>query len=408
MAVLGACKKTAPKQSEEKSADLQSNTLKTSVNAVAAIVHPGMLHTASDFARMTNKVNANQQPWLSGWNKLLANPHSSPSYVMKGPVVTIVDGAAANGAAMNFMKACEDAAAAYQNALRWKVKGDVACGNKAIQIMNAWSATCTGIDGDSNRALAAGLQGYQWANAAEIMRGYSGWAASDFTRFKNFMLNVYYPVSNAFLTTHWNTCDTHYWSNWDLSNMCTVLAIGILCDDAAKINQAVTYYRNNGVGNGYIGKVVTNVYAGGLAQGQEAGRDQGHATMVVPLLSQFCLMANNQGQDLLNYNPWTETNPRPLAVSEYVAKYNLNNSVPYTSYNNCDNVNQTVISSTARGTVRPGWELIYNYYVVFKGKTAPYSQQFATQVRPEGGGGDYGTNSGSYDQLGFGTLTYSR
>jgi hypothetical protein len=29
----------------------------------------------------------------------------------------------------------------------------------------------------------------------------------------------------------------------------------------------------------------------------------------------------------------------------------------------------------------------------------------AAAVRPEGGGGDYGPNSGGYDQLGYGTLT---
>lgn len=32
----------------------------------------------------------------------------------------------------------------------------------------------------------------------------------------------------------------------------------------------------------------------------------------------------------------------------------------------------------------------------------------AAQVRAEGGGGDYGTASGGYDQLGFGTLLFTR
>ena len=42
-----------------------------------------------------------------------------------------------------------------------------------------------------------------------------------------------------------------------------------------------------------------------------------------------------------------------------------------------------------------------------KGLYAPYSQRFAEQLRTEGGGGDYGTNSGGFDQLGFGTLAFS-
>jgi len=380
-----------------------------SLGSVTTIVHPGMLHSAADFTRMTTNVNAGNQPWLDGWNKLVANSHSSSTYVAR-PVDTIVRGKASNGKPENYILACQDAAAAYQNALRWKIKGDIACGNNAIAIMNAWAAKCTYIDGDSNKDLAAGLQGYQWANAAEIMRGYSGWSATDFTAFKNFMLNVYYPVSSDFLARHNNTCGTHYWLNWDMSNLCTVLAIGILCDDVTKVNYAINYYEHSGVGNAYIGRVTAASYSNGMAQPQEAGRDQGHATMEVPLYGAFCQMLYNQGQNFFDYNPWNAVNPPLLGVSEYTACYNINttNTVPYTTYNNCDNVNQTVISSASRGTIRPGWELVYNYYVKLKGKTATYTTQFAAAVRPEGGGGDYGTTSGSYDQLGFGTLTCTR
>jgi len=32
---------------------------------------------------------------------------------------------------------------------------------------------------------------------------------------------------------------------------------------------------------------------------------------------------------------------------------------------------------------------------------------YAALVRPEGGGGDYGPNSGGFDALGYGTLTFS-
>jgi hypothetical protein len=44
---------------------------------------------------------------------------------------------------------------------------------------------------------------------------------------------------------------------------------------------------------------------------------------------------------------------------------------------------------------------------VLKGVKAPYTQRFAEKVRPEGGGGNYGPNSGGFDQLGYGTLTYT-
>jgi hypothetical protein len=96
-----------------------------------------------------------------------------------------------------------------------------------------------------------------------------------------------------------------------------------------------------------------------------------------------------------------------LAGTEYVARYNLGNDVPYVTYMNCDPVTQAVISATSRGDVRPIWELVYNHYVNRLGVPAPNTAAYAAQVRPEGGGGDYGPNSGGYDQLGYGTLTFT-
>lgn len=377
--------------------------------SVFAYTHPGMLHTAADFTRMQTKVNAQAEPWLSGWNKLLANSHSSSSYTMQGPVAIVYRGNDGTHGE-NYGKLYNDIAAAYQNALRWKIAGTTANADKAVQILNAWSSTLTGIGGTSDKFLAAGIYGYQFANVAEIMRSYSGWSASSQTAFKNMMLNVFYPMNHDFLVNHNGACVTHYWANWDGCNMASVLAIGILCDDTAKFNEAINYYKN-GVGNGMINRLVPFTYnttLGGVAQCQESGRDQGHCGLDVALFGAFCQMAYNQGQDMFGYNPWNNPRSKIHAMFEYIAAYNLNNPVPYTTYNNCDNVNQTVISASGRGGIRPAWELLYAHYVKLKGLSSPYIQQYAGLVRPEGGGGDYGPNSGGFDQLGFGTLTFSR
>ena len=81
--------------------------------------------------------------------------------------------------------------------------------------------------------------------------------------------------------------------------------------------------------------------------------------------------------------------------------------MPYLSFDDCNNDYQPGISSDSRGDNRPAWDLIYNHYVNLKGIAAPWSQQYAVRSRPEGGGGNYGGNSGGYDQLGFTTLTCS-
>ena len=113
-------------------------------------------------------------------------------------------------------------------------------------------------------------------------------------------------------------------------------------------------------------------------------------------------MAWNQHDDLYGYD-----NNRFLAGAEYVAKYNLGYDVPYTLYKNSDVVQES-ISPYGRGDIRPIWAMVYNHYVNRKGLSAPYSAMFAEKVRPEGGGGDYGPNSGGFDQLGYGTLTFTR
>ena len=369
-------------------------------------VHPGMLHTAADFTRMTQKVNTGSQPQLSGWDRLLANPHSSADYHMRGPVDTIYRG---KGSPENYHLLYNDIAAAYQNALRWKIAGSTANAEKAIAIMNAWSSRLVCITGSSDRFLAAGIYGYEFANAAEIMRSYPGWAPSDFARFKNMMLQVFYPTNHDFLTNHNGTCVSHYWANWDGCNLASVMAIGILCDDFSKFDEAISYFKS-GAGNGSYPNVAPFVYAdsGGLAQCQESGRDQGHSNFDVALYGIICQMAFNQGQDLFAYNPWHDARPRIQGMCEYVAAYNLGGTVPFTTYNNCNNVNQTIIAEGGRAENRPAWELLYAHYVQLKGQPSPFIEKYALKNRPEGGGGDYGPNSGGFDQLGFGTLTFVR
>ncbi|WP_327583912.1 AbfB domain-containing protein [Nonomuraea sp. NBC_00507] len=365
----------------------------------AAATHPGLLHTQADFDRMRAQVNAGAQPWKAGWDRLVANAHSQSTWTPR-PTATIIRG----GDGQNYPQLYNDIHAAYQNALRWKVSGSTAHGNKARDILNAWSGTLTTVTGNADRFLAAGIYGYQFANVGEIMRGYSGF---DLARFQRMMLNVFYPLNDQFLTNHNGACITNYWANWDLCTMNSVLAIGVLCDRQDLIDRAVTYFRT-GAGNGSIMHAVPFLHSGGLAQWQESGRDQGHTVMGVGQMGAFCEMAWNQGIDLYGY-----ADNRFMKACEYIAKYNLGEDVPFTAYTwgtgqNCAQQTHTVISSAGRGHVRPVWETVYNHYAVRRGLPMPYAAAFVAQVRPEGGGGDYGTTSGGFDQLGFGTLTHTR
>jgi hypothetical protein len=153
--------------------------------------------------------------------------------------------------------------------------------------------------------------------------------------------------------------------------------------------------------------MVYYIHPGHLGQTQESGRDQGHDTLSISLVSNICEMAWNQGVDLYGYD-----NNRVLAGCEYVAKGNQIQagstfySVPFVPYA-VQGVYDTVFSSAAQGIQRPEWALIYNHYVNRLGLAAPYSQKFAQLIAPEGGGA-YPQTGGVWDQLGYGTLLFTR
>jgi hypothetical protein len=364
-------------------------------------VHPGLLHTEADFERMKTKVAAGEEPWLSGWKKLEESRHSQLGWSPR-PLETVVRG----GAGQNFPVLYNDIHAAYQLALRWKVSGDRKYADKSVEILNAWSEKLTSVNGNADRFLAGGIYGYQFANAAEIMRTYHDWNTRDFARFQKMMLEVFYPVNESFLfgrnggKDHNGAAITNYWANWDLCNMASIQAIGVLCDRRDLYDRALEYFRR-GRGNDAMNKAVYHVHPGNLGQWQESGRDQGHNTLGIALMGPFLETAWNQGDDLYGYD-----NNRFLAGAEYVAKYNLGETIPFQSYvwgtgPRGERREQTHISSD-QGTFRMGYELVVNHYVRRRGIAAPWSERYAARLRPEGVPGGHAS---SFDQFGLGTLT---
>ena len=128
---------------------------------------------------MAAKVSDNAQPWKGSWDILTANYHAQLSYSPNPQPIIYAGG----GTTENYMTLANDAAAAYQCALRYHGSGNSAYADKAVEILNAWGSTLTGFEGDSNAGLRAGLYGWQLACAAELMHDYSGWAEADCRNF---------------------------------------------------------------------------------------------------------------------------------------------------------------------------------------------------------------------------------
>lgn len=424
----------------------------TPIAATYTYTHPCAMFNQADFDRVKNSLDNGTAPQAvkDAFTVLKNSRYSVPTY-NPSPLEYIVRGDATgitSDGKEAYAQAMYDAAAAYQTALLWKLTGDSKYADKSVEIMNAWVKTCKGIkSNDANQMLAAGAQGYTFANAGEIMRSYEGWSSTDFSKFKVWMLDVFASKNKDFMTNHQNTCDDHYWSNWDLVNMCSYLAIGILAEDNEMVNFVVNYFYD-GVGNGCINKLIQAFFDDPLgtgeeiAQNQESGRDQGHAAMSVAVTANLAQMAYTLYQcnsSVTELDFFAAKDNALLKMGEYTALYNLKDGsdnlnsngnwlvstskMPFQEYKycvgcSCSNSSShsaihTSVSDDGRGTIRPGWEIYYNHYAKIKKVSSGYKyvSLFADKMRPEcgaDGSSRYGTNSGAFDQLGWGTLMLYR
>ena len=350
------------------------------VRSGLAFVHPGLLHTRADLARMRQRVAAGEEPWKSGFDRLRADPQSRADWKLQGPL-DVVTRSPLNARGNAQMVA--DGNAAYQNALMWCVTGDAAHARKAVEILNAWSGTLRKMDG-SDVQLSAGLDGFKFANAAELMRyTYSAWAPADIVRFERMLREVVYPSLKDFAM--------FANGNWDAACIETVLAIGVFCNDRALFDRAVAYYRT-GSGNGRLTHYVINE----SGQAQESGRDQQHTQLGLGLLADACEIAWSQGVDL-----YGESDNRLLKGFEYTARYNLGYDVPFSACaDTTGKYRHKAISAIGRGNLRPIYEMVWNHYQNRRGIQAPFSRQAAEKLCPEGA-------AFAADHPGFGTLLFS-
>ena len=419
--------------------------------------HPCALYSAADFARVKAAITAGtltavQQEELTA---LKQSPYTASNYtaqpheqIVRGDATGTKEGKETYGDAMR------DAAAAYQNGLLWLLTGNESYAQKGVEILKAWVATCKEVTAnDNNYYLSAGAQGYTFGLAGEELRSYSGWSESEFTEYQNWMKNVFGDKNYKFLQLHGSSnCGSpkHYMSNWDLVNLCSYLQIGILCEDDDIVKYVTTYFTMSGDGLGALPNIVQATYDFTLpdgskekiAQAQESGRDQGHATMAIVVAahlaqSAWALFEDNPTYTDLDY--FSSNNQALLHMAEYNAMANLKDGthaditilngsgvqggnwlytvaqIPFTVAGPwCSNKSheagktQNGFGEKDRGQLRPGYEIFFKHYGQQSGSY--FIKRYAAVQRPECGAGDprYGSNSGAFDQIGWGTLMLYR
>ena len=215
-----------------------------------SFIHPGLLHNETDIQRMREAVTNERGAIYEGFKALLESDYSKADYKMRGPFPEW-------GRAPNIRtgEAQSDARASYENALMWAITGKKEYARKSIEIINAWAGSLkkvTGIDG----VLAAGIQGFKFVNAAEILRHTnSGWPEEDAERCEKWFMDAWYPTIKHYA----------YFANgnWETAALQTNMAIAIYCSDR-KLFESTVRYAVNGAGNGSINHLI--VYPSGQCQ----------------------------------------------------------------------------------------------------------------------------------------------
>jgi hypothetical protein len=253
--------------------------------AVAAspttFTHPGVMVSRSQLDYVRTQVQSGAQPWASAYQQMTSSSYASLSRAPKPRSVVEC------GSYSNPNNGCtderEDAIAAYTDALIWYVSRDSRYADKAIELMNAWSAVITDHT-NSNAPLQTGWAGSVWPRAAEIIRyTYTGWSASDTGRFTAMLRDVYLPeVINGSRSN----------GNWELSMMEAAVGISIFIEDPVSYDKAITRYLNRVPAYVYLssdGSLPKTVPGSGLDTPQEIiDYWQGQSTFVTGITQETC------------------------------------------------------------------------------------------------------------------------
>jgi hypothetical protein len=248
------------------------------------------------------------------------------------------------------------------------VTGNAQHAQKAIQIIDAWSAVFVEIvpaDGSPGvqDSLEADWYAPIWVNAAEILRHYggSGWTSANINRFGSRMANHFRQHANGWAGSG-GCCP-----NQGISAAYARMAVGIYLDDQATYDSGLNHYRNT--------MLARSVAPSGelLEINRIAGGDCGHSAYNIEGGVQIAELAYHQGgADLYQLKLSGDTTPRLLSGIEWMARCITNGQ------------NTTSEGFVHCSTQKPlGFEAAYNHYINrLSGYSLPNTSALLGQIRP--------------------------
>ena len=195
--------------------------------------HPGVLVSRPQLEFVRQQVEAGAEPWAGAFKVMTESRHASLTHEPKPRAIVEC------GPYSNPDVGCRaerlDAAVAYTHALLWSLTGKKVHAEKAIEVMNAWSAVVQSHAGH-NAPLQSAWTASIFPRAAEIIRHtYDGWRAPDIERFSAMLRRAYLP--------HIEEGRPHFNGNWELSMIEAMIGCAVFLDDEPLFTKGVAMWR---------------------------------------------------------------------------------------------------------------------------------------------------------------------
>ncbi|PWJ56037.1 Alginate lyase [Quadrisphaera granulorum] len=310
----------------------------TDGSTAAGFAHPGIVMSAEQLVFVRSQIAAGREPWTSALARARGSWYARSSWTPRP--VALVQCGSRNNPDIGCTAETDDAQAAYTNALLFSLTGERPYADKAIEILDAWSAVLQGHSFDTtlykNGRLQAAWAGQTFTKAAELVRySRAGWAPEKVARFEGMLRTAFLPM----VRDGW----TGGGANWQLSMADATMNIGVFLDDRAVFDDGVGDWRAQVVSAFYLtsdgpqpipplgtyvkADYVPTYWFNPLAfvdgQGQETCRDLGHTAMGLGAALNAAETAAIQGVDL-----YGEQRRRLVAAMEYNSRYLADPSAP--------------------------------------------------------------------------------
>ncbi|MET9634179.1 alginate lyase family protein [Lentzea sp. NPDC006480] len=345
--------------------------------APATFVHPGVVVSRPQLDFVRAKVQAGAQPWKLAYDRMMASKYADLNRTPKPRAVVEC------GPYSNPNYGCtderEDAIAAYTMSLAWYMTRDNRYATKAIQLMDAWSATIRDHT-NSNAPLQTAWSASSWPKAAEIIKHvYGSWPNS--ARFGTMLRNVYLPeIQNGRANTN---------GNWELSMMEASIGIAVFLEDRAAYDKAIGIFRTRipayiylttdgslpktppGSGIDTRSEIISywqgqSTFVDGLSQ--ETCRDFTHTGYGLAAAAHLAETARHQGQDI-----WGEIKDRMRHA------WGL-----HTKYQNGEPVPSWLCGGSYNQSLGPTSEVSFNALNTRLGIAMANTQAYTERMRPQG------------------------